>query len=127
MPDDDLTAAVASIPDSDPGTGVITTEDEPPADDERVEQVVKWIIDGNSAYDIEQSIRETWPDASVQQLALAATQKLIDAAKITPDVVKGFCIEATREMYRKLVEIGEFAQALRAIRQLWDMTNTVKL
>lgn len=93
---------------------------------EQVEQVLEWAIQGHSQNDIEQSIRETWPDASVQQIQLAVTSKLFDAARVTPGVVHGFCIEGTREMYRKAVEMGEIGQALRALRQLWDMTNALK-
>lgn len=122
----------------DENTQIVTASDDPETvasspdlpsgvTPEQVDQVVRWIVEGHAASDIERSIREQWPEADVSAVALAATGQLIESARITPEVVKGFCIEATREMYRRLVEMGEFAQALRAIRQLWEMTSVVKL
>lgn len=94
---------------------------------EQVQQVYQWVIEGKSQDDIEFSIREHWPQADGTSIALAVTTRLIEASDFTPEVVRGMAIEATREVYKRALETADLQVALRAIRQLWEMTSTVKL
>ena len=98
-----------------------------PVTPEQIEQVFQWIVEGKCQDDIEFSIKEHWPDVPVADLALAVTTRLIEASKFTPEVVRGMCIEATREIYRRALETADLTIALRAIRQLWEMTSTTKI
>jgi len=94
---------------------------------DQVQQVYQWVIEGKSQDDIEFSIREHWPDGAGTAIALAVTTRLMEASKFTPAVVRGMAIEATREVYKRALETADLQVALRAIRQLWEMTSTVKL
>lgn len=93
------------------------------ATDEQIAQVFAWVLDGKGQDDIERMIVEAWPGACIRDIALAVTKRLQQCSRFTPEVVRGMCIEATREIYRKAVAADEFGVALRAIRQLWDMTS----
>lgn len=107
---------------------LVALPDEPdPPTPEQIQQVYQWVIEGKSQDDIEFSIREHWPEADGTSIALAVTTRLIEASEFTPEVVRGMAIEATREVYKRALETADLQVALRAIRQLWEMTSTVKL
>lgn len=94
---------------------------EPP----QVEQVRKWIISGASAYDIAEAIAKAFPDANAAALMIAAMKELETAANFDPAVVQGWCFEATRDLYRRMVDIGDYPGALRAVKQIADMAVKV--
>lgn len=58
---------------------------------------------------------------------MAAVARLGEAAESDPTIVLGFCIEATRGLYARMVEIGDFTSALRAVKQLHELTCRGKL
>jgi hypothetical protein len=51
-------------------------------------------------------------------LLLSAIEKIRESNEIDPQTVIGFCFEGTRDLYRRMVEIGDFPGALRALKQL---------
>lgn len=92
-------------------------------DPSQLDQVVKWILAGQSEHDIAEAVRQSWPDAEARPLIVAAATHLSDAASFDVDVVFGWCFEATRDLYRRMVEIGDFTGALRAVKQLHDLSR----
>lgn len=94
---------------------------------QQIEQVYQWVIEGRGQDDILHSIAEYWPGVPVGELSLAVTTRLMEASQFTPRVVKGICLEATRLIYQRALETSDLVIALRAIRQLWEMTSTTKL
>ncbi len=89
-----------------------------------VHQVFKWIIAGHSEHDVRDAIGEAWPKADPQPLIVAAIQRLADAGEYDAALVRGWCLEATRDLYRRMVEIGDFAGALRAVRDFSRFSQT---
>ena len=87
----------------------------------RVNQVFQWIVQGATEHDILEAMRQAWPQTAHAPLLLAAIDKIRDSSQIDAVTVLGFCVEATRDMYRRMVEIGDFAGALRAVKQLRDL------
>lgn len=85
------------------------------------EQVYKWILEGASEADIRDAIKTNWPKQKAEPLIKTALARLIEASDSPADVMRGWCIEATRELYRKQVEVGDFAGALRAVKLLHDL------
>jgi len=86
--------------------------------EQRVEQTVKWLLTGARDADVVEAIRATWPDQKLQPLILAAVEQLAKAAEFDPDVVRGWCFEATKQLFQSMTAIGDFAGALRAVKQL---------
>lgn len=84
----------------------------------RMNQVYHWIIEGATEYDIGEAMQQAWPDADHAGILLAAIEKIRESNEIDPHTVLGFCFEATRDLYRRMVEIGDFPGALRALKQL---------
>jgi hypothetical protein len=89
----------------------------------RANQALRWILEGASEYDILEAMQQAWPCADHAAILLAAVDQIRDASRMDRTVVAGFCAEATRDLYRRMVEIGDFAGALRAIRQLRELTK----
>lgn len=103
-----------------PGTDLAVIDDLPA---KQVNQVFRWILSGASEHDIVEAIAAAWPDSDARPLIVAAVAKIAESASLDGNIVLGFCVESTRDLYRRMVEIGDFPGALRAIRQLRDLTR----
>lgn len=92
---------------------------------DQVEQVLKWLLLGSRDQDILASIRTNYPDfaADPSPLVMAAIDELRESAEFDADVVIGWCFEATKLCYQKMFEFGDYAGALRAVRQLAEMSS----
>jgi hypothetical protein len=97
----------------------IICESEPdPATAARIEQVFKWIIAGHTEHDIAEAIHNQWPQEQPQSLIVAAVERIRGAGVLDAQTVLGWCFEATLDLHRRVVEIGDFAGALRAVKQI---------
>lgn len=83
--------------------------------------LLKWILDGNGDADIEQALGEKFPESDHARMIREVGEHLQRAGEIDTKAIRGFCFEAYRELYRKMVEIGDFANALRALKQIEAM------
>jgi hypothetical protein len=93
----------------------------PPLDTGRVEQVVRWIAGGASESEIVEAIRHNWPEAEQRPLIIAALTQIAEQSQAQPDLVLGWCLQSTRELHRRMVEVGDFTGALRAIKLLAEL------
>ena len=89
----------------------------------KANQVLKWIISGASEFDVVEAIATTFPTDDQAALLLAGIRLLRDASTIDPDMLRAFAFEATKDIYRKAVEISDLPTALRALRQLQDIAT----
>jgi hypothetical protein len=80
-----------------------------------LEQVLKWVLAGHSEADIEEAIGKSWPDKPPAALILAAGDHLRASASFDVRTVLGWCIEALRDLYKRMVDIGDYAGAIRAV------------
>lgn len=94
-----------------------------PPPDERLQHVMGWIIAGGTEFQVEESIRRHWPDAEARPLILRAIDELRNAGRLETSVVRGWCFEAYRDLYRKLLKDGDYAGALKAVRHIYDLTR----
>jgi hypothetical protein len=90
---------------------------------EQIEQVRQWLIDGHRDHSIIESTRTTWPEWSADPMPLisAALDQIAKSADFDSATLAGWCFEATKDVHRRMIESGDYAGALRAIRQLADM------
>jgi hypothetical protein len=89
----------------------------------KANQVLKWIVSGASEFDVAEAIATTFPTDDQAELLLAGIRLLREATAIDPDTLRAFSFEATRDIYRKALEISDFPTALRALRQLQDIAH----
>lgn len=90
-------------------------------DSQAAEQVAKWILTGAREADVLEAIATTWPDRQARPLIVAAMDSFAESGQVSRSAVRGFVFEATRDLYRQMREIGDFAGALRALKQLVDL------
>ena len=86
-------------------------------------QIIGWIIAGHAEPDIVDAIAQKWPDTKAKPLIISALKEIARAGTPDRDLVRGFAIEATREIYRKSSEVGDHQTALRALKQLVDLSK----
>ena len=84
-------------------------------------QVFKWLIAGNGDANIREAVAEYYPREDVGAVMTRVLIGLRESAEIETDVVMGWCIESTRDLYRRMVEIGDFASSLRAVKQMAEL------
>jgi hypothetical protein len=81
------------------------------------------MIDGQSGESIAAAIKELWPKQNPDRILQTAAEHFTRLAHSAPDALLGWCLAATRDLYRKLVEVGDYAGALKAIKLLHDLAQ----
>ncbi len=92
-------------------------------DPKKVTQVFMWIVQGQTEGHIREAIEQLWPADDPRPLIIAAIHQLTESAKFNADIVRGWCFEAYRELYRQMVAMGDFPGALRAVSKLETMAR----
>jgi hypothetical protein len=59
-----------------------------------------------------------YPDENPDELVRAAIAQFETTARADVNVIRGWCLEAYRELYRRMIEIGDYPGALRAVKEL---------
>ena len=90
---------------------------------DKAQQVVTWILEGNSDHAILEAIKEEWPEDDAAPLIAAALASLAESSSVDVEIVAGWCFQATRFVYQKMIETGDNSGALRAIKQLREMAT----
>ena len=85
--------------------------------------LLKWIVTGNADADIIEALKSKVPDGNHALMLQRVMHHLATVGDIDRPTVRGFCFEGFRELYRRMLEIGDFANAARALKQLYDMTK----
>lgn len=86
-----------------------------------VAQVKAWFIEGHPTERVGELIAENFPLADQLQLLQAVGDDLRKDAAVDRDAVRGFAINAFREIYRQAMEAGDFAAAIRAVKLLTEV------
>lgn len=93
---------------------------------EEVNQTAKWVLTGASAADVAEAIRAANFEGEPGALMMAAMEQFRAAGNFDPDIVRGFVFEGIRDLYRKCNESGDYATALRALKELERMARNVR-
>ena len=88
---------------------------EPPVSDETRHQIVTWLLEGKTVFAIQQQCREDYPTYNPNRLISAALDHIAAEATTPPIPIEQWCIEASKLIYERQIEIGEFAAALRTV------------
>ncbi len=90
-----------------------------------INQVVEWIITGNSMFNVGEALEERWPDQKDYQKALMGSvqQYLTESGNADAAVIKGWCLESLRDIYRRMIQIGDFNNAAKVVRDINKMAG----
>lgn len=94
---------------------------------DRVHQVFGWIIAGQTEHDIVGAIKQHWPEADAAPLIVAAVGRIEKAGQFDPGIVRGWCFEAYRDLYRRMIEVGDFGGAMRAVKLITDFAGSANV
>ena len=75
-------------------------------------------MEGNGVDDIERAFTKTYPGVNFERTLTAAMDHFRTVSSASHDVLLGWCLESLREMHRRMVESGDYAGALKAIKEL---------
>lgn len=92
-----------------------------------IQIVAGFMVEGNSAADIIEYLRGQ--KMTTEEAALIFEQAisgLVRAATLPKAVRKGWCLEALRDLYRKLVASGDYAGALGAVKEIAKLSDIYK-
>ena len=91
-----------------------------------VEKVVQWLTTGQTEADVREALGEMFPAAPPSIVMTKLGERL--QAEGRPDcvAVRGWAFLALRELYRKMVEIGDFDGALKAVKEITTLAHKVK-
>ena len=80
-------------------------------------KVYGMLLEGHSRPEIEEACKNLFPKLNASKLVGRALGAFEQMPNEPPRILKGWCLEATRDLYRKMLEVGDFAGALRAVSE----------
>lgn len=86
--------------------------------DKCLAEAIKLTVEGNTDTDLKEWIGESYPAVDAKKILAKIPAFLKKKAYQDKAVVLGFCLEATREIYRNMVKIADYTGALKAIQEL---------
>lgn len=90
---------------------------------EQVEQVRKLVLVGASNYDIIEYIKSNYPVADPPAILHAAMACFERSGFFDPAIVRGWAIEACRDVYGRAIAAEDHQSALKAIKQILDIAK----
>ena len=87
---------------------------------------IKLTIEGNQESDIEEWIENAYPDLKSKKILKQIPDYLKEKADGDKKVILGFCIEATKSLYKNLLKIGDFTGALKALQELSKLSKETR-
>jgi hypothetical protein len=101
---------------------VASDEPEESAMLEPLDQVIIWIVEGMPDGKILAKCKKLWPSTDAEELYSLAVDQVADASQIETDVIYGWCLMARRELYRKMLNEGDYQGALKATERIESLT-----
>lgn len=101
-------------------------ENKPGRFSEETKEIVGLFLQGGSLLDVENYIKARWPKKDARVMARKALEYFALVASEPAESLYGFCLAGLRDMYRQLVNVGDFAGAVRALQELAKITERVE-
>lgn len=81
------------------------------------------MLEGQTGHDIVEAIALNLPGYEPRELLRLAGKHFETTSTADSALLLGWCMEATRDLYRRMIEIGDYPNALRAIKQMRDLSK----
>jgi len=86
--------------------------------------VFDFIVSGHSHTHIAEYLKSVGEDdVSAKEIIAQAFEKLLDSAELPESARRGWCLEAYRLLYQKLVATGDYNGALKAVKEISKFPN----
>jgi hypothetical protein len=87
-------------------------------DPAKVKICLGFFLQGAAVDDVFEKCRELWPGIPVEPIVAEVFETFRKSGERPPAVVLGWCLECARELYLKMLEVGDFAGALNALKEI---------
>jgi hypothetical protein len=88
-----------------------------------LKSVLAWILAANDERDIREAIRAKFPEIKEDAIIAEAVKEIEAIGNESADFTRGWALAATRELVRKMIEVGDFANAMRGIKQVAELAS----
>lgn len=83
--------------------------------------VLQWLIAGANEQDIVEALQTKYPDADAGQVLQAVSDRLADEGRPSTDSLRGWCLVCYRELYRRMLEVGDFDGARKVLKNITEI------
>jgi hypothetical protein len=98
-------------------------QEEPTPQSSPLKSVLAWILAANDERDIREAIRAKYPEIKEDEILSEAVKEIEAIGNESPEFTRGWALAATRELVRKMIEVGDFANAMRGIKQVHELAG----
>lgn len=89
-----------------------------------VEDVVTWYCQGLDLREIRAKLKQTHPRSDGAKAIAKAVDHFAAAARCDVSVVVGWALESMRLIYGRQIELGDYAEAAKTVRQIVMIATT---
>jgi len=83
--------------------------------------VLNWLVSGASEHDILDALRAKYPDADARKTLAAVRNHLAAEGQPQPDALRGWVLVSLRELYRRMLEVGDFDGARKVLKNITEI------
>jgi hypothetical protein len=102
----------------EPATAITTPADAPPP----AVAVLQWLITGASEHDVLEALHAKYPNADTRKTMAAVREHLAAEGNPDTDALRGWVLAAYRELYRRMLEVGDFDGARKTLKNITEVS-----
>ncbi len=84
--------------------------------------VVHWLLTGASEHDVLEALQAKYPDADPVATLAAVRERLVGEGTPDTDALRGWVLLSYRELYRRMLEVGDFDGARKVLKNISEVT-----
>ncbi|NIP67890.1 MAG: hypothetical protein GTO04_01490 [Planctomycetales bacterium] len=97
-----------------------TGEQQPPA----AYQVRKWLLEGHDGHQIGEALAQLYGRDDAAELIGQALEEFCRIGQAKQSQLRGWCLEAYREIYSRALRMDDYGAALRAVNELRKLAES---
>ena len=84
--------------------------------------IVQWLLTGASEQDVLEALRAKYPEADAGATLAAVRERLTAEGTPDTDALRGWVLLSYRELYRRMLEVGDFDGARKVLKNITEVT-----
>ena len=84
--------------------------------------VVGWLLTGANEQDVLEALRAKYPEADAAATLAAVRDRLTAEGTPDTDALRGWVLLSYRELYRRMLEVGDFDGARKVLKNICEVT-----
>jgi hypothetical protein len=83
--------------------------------------VVQWLITGASEHDVLEALHAKYPGADARKTMAAVRAHFAAEGNPDTDALRGWVLTGYRELYRRMLEVGDFDGARKVLKNITEV------